>query len=73
MASKTYVAEPVLTGRGSFVFKDADQHGLSPHMQVKSFVLSISKPRKIIILVKAGAPVDASIAALKEHMEVRQK
>ena len=38
--------------------------------QVKSFVLSISKPRKIIILVKAGAPVDASIAALKEHMEV---
>ncbi|VFQ67999.1 unnamed protein product [Cuscuta campestris] len=35
----------------------------------RDFVLSIQKPRSVIILVKAGAPVDQTIAALSEHME----
>ncbi|KAL0324238.1 UNVERIFIED_CONTAM: 6-phosphogluconate dehydrogenase, decarboxylating 3, chloroplastic [Sesamum calycinum] len=35
----------------------------------KDFVLSIKKPRSIIILVKAGAPVDQTIAALSAYME----
>ncbi|CAI9784653.1 unnamed protein product [Fraxinus pennsylvanica] len=35
----------------------------------KEFVLSIKKPRSIIILVKAGAPVDQTIAALSAHMD----
>merc|ERR1719174_2019172 len=34
-----------------------------------SFVGSLQKPRCVIILVKAGAPVDATIAGLCEHME----
>nr|GME06756.1 6-phosphogluconate dehydrogenase, decarboxylating 2, chloroplastic [Ipomoea batatas] len=35
----------------------------------RDFVLSIQRPRSVIILVKAGAPVDQTIAALAEHME----
>nr|CAD1845148.1 unnamed protein product [Ananas comosus var. bracteatus] len=34
-----------------------------------SFVNSIQKPRVIIMLVKAGAPVDQTIATLSAHME----
>ncbi|CAI9094234.1 OLC1v1029933C1 [Oldenlandia corymbosa var. corymbosa] len=35
----------------------------------RDFVLSLQKPRSVIILVKAGAPVDQTIAALSAHME----
>ncbi|EYU40043.1 hypothetical protein MIMGU_mgv1a019477mg [Erythranthe guttata] len=42
---------------------------LTGHYNPKDFVLSIKKPRSIIILVKAGAPVDQTIAALSAHME----
>ena len=30
---------------------------------------SLQKPRAVIILVKAGAPVDATIEGLAKHME----
>lgn len=33
------------------------------------FVASLEKPRRVIMLVKAGAPVDATIKGLLEHME----
>ena len=36
---------------------------------MKEFVNSLQKPRSVIILVKAGAPVDATIKGLSEHME----
>ena len=42
---------------------------LSGHYAPRDFVLSIQRPRSIVILVKAGAPVDQTIAALSEHME----
>lgn len=35
----------------------------------RDFVLSIQRPRSVIILVKAGSPVDQTIAALSEFME----
>lgn len=35
----------------------------------RDFVLSIQKPRSVIILVKAGAPVDATIATLAQFLE----
>ncbi|KAK4771432.1 hypothetical protein SAY87_031964 [Trapa incisa] len=38
------------------------------HYSPRDFVLSIKPPRSVIILVKAGAPVDQTIAALSEHM-----
>ena len=51
----------------------AEKEGLganfSGYKDMKAFVHSIQKPRCVIILVKAGAPVDATIAGLAEHME----
>lgn len=35
----------------------------------QSFIHSLSKPRKVIILVQAGKPVDDTIAVLSTHME----
>lgn len=35
----------------------------------KSFIECLERPRKIILLVKAGAPVDATIAGLKPYLE----
>jgi hypothetical protein len=39
--------------------------------QPKEFVMSIAKPRKIILLVMAGKPVDQTIELLSQHMEVK--
>lgn len=36
---------------------------------VKEFVAEIKKPRKIVILVQAGKPVDLTIEALSQHMD----
>ncbi|KAL9677921.1 hypothetical protein QQ045_015758 [Rhodiola kirilowii] len=50
----------------------ANQEGSLPltgHYTPRDFVLSIKRPRSVIILVKAGSPVDQTIAALTEHME----
>ena len=50
----------------------AKQEGDLPlvgHKSIQDFVGSLSKPRKVIILVVAGKPVDATIEALAEHME----
>lgn len=38
----------------------------------KEFIGSLSKPRKVILLVQAGAAVDASIATMSQFMEVRE-
>ncbi|MQL73857.1 hypothetical protein Taro_006234 [Colocasia esculenta] len=42
---------------------------LSGHYSPREFVLSIARPRSVVILVKAGSPVDQTIAALSEHLE----
>ncbi|XXG51367.1 hypothetical protein AAC387_Pa02g5157 [Persea americana] len=49
----------------------AEQEGRLPltgHYNPRDFVLSIQRPRSVIILVKAGSPVDQTIAALSDHM-----
>lgn len=43
---------------------------LTGYKDPKSFVESLSKPRKIVLLVQAGAAVDATIATLSELLEV---
>lgn len=43
---------------------------LKGYKEPKEFIESLSKPRKVILLVQAGAPVDATIAVLSEFMEV---
>ncbi|CAM8884089.1 unnamed protein product [Rhodiola kirilowii] len=50
----------------------ADQEGhlpLTGHYTPRDFVLSIKRPRSVIILVKAGSPVDQTISALTEFMD----
>ncbi|PWA86566.1 6-phosphogluconate dehydrogenase family protein [Artemisia annua] len=42
---------------------------LTGHYNPKDFILSIKKPRSVIILVKAGAPVDQTIQTLSGYME----
>jgi 6-phosphogluconate dehydrogenase len=53
--------------------KRAEKEGLSNNLRgykdLKEFVESIEKPRHIIILVKAGAPVDATIEGLSQFLE----
>lgn len=38
-------------------------------LQMGDFCAGLEKPRRVIILVKAGKPVDDTIEALLEHME----
>ena len=49
--------------------KESLQERLVGFEDVAAFVRSIRRPRKVIILVKAGAPVDATIAQLSAHLE----
>ncbi|KAJ6817661.1 6-phosphogluconate dehydrogenase, decarboxylating 2, chloroplastic-like [Iris pallida] len=42
---------------------------LTGHHSPRDFVLSLSRPRSVVILVKAGAPVDQTIATLSEFLE----
>jgi 6-phosphogluconate dehydrogenase len=49
-----------------------EEHGAEatfvPGYDVASFVASIARPRAILIMVKAGAPVDEAIAELRPHL-----
>lgn len=51
----------------------AQKEGLGERLrgyhEMKDFVESLAKPRCVIILVKAGAPVDATIAGLCQYLE----
>ncbi len=38
------------------------------HKDIKEFCDGLESPRKIVLLVKAGDPVDSTIAALKPHL-----
>ncbi|KAF8388765.1 hypothetical protein HHK36_025445 [Tetracentron sinense] len=42
---------------------------LTSHYSPRDFVLSLQRPRSVIILVKAGSPVDHTISALSEFMD----
>ena len=39
------------------------------HKEPKDFIASLSKPRKVVLLVMAGKPVDDTIKLLSEFME----
>jgi 6-phosphogluconate dehydrogenase len=39
--------------------------------QPAEFVKSIKRPRKIVLLVMAGKPVDSTIELLSQYLEVR--
>ncbi|MGV3650986.1 MAG: NADP-dependent phosphogluconate dehydrogenase [Devosia sp.] len=52
---------------------EAEAQGLAgrvvPEADLAAFVASVKRPRSIIIMVKAGAPVDAMIEQLLPHLE----
>ena len=47
----------------------SEAENLTGYKDVKEFVDSLAKPRKVMFLVKAGAPVDACIDLFLEHLE----
>lgn len=49
--------------------KDEGNLPLTGSSDVADFVSKLAKPRRVIILVMAGKPVDDTIAKLSEHME----
>ncbi|MFX0560106.1 NADP-dependent phosphogluconate dehydrogenase [Tepidibacillus infernus] len=49
--------------------KEAKGKNLIGTYSVEEFIESLEKPRKIIIMVKAGEPTDATINQLKPHLE----
>ncbi|MEA1996659.1 MAG: NADP-dependent phosphogluconate dehydrogenase [Gemmatimonadota bacterium] len=42
---------------------------IKPCYSMEEFAASLERPRKVIVMVKAGAPVDAMIANLKPHLD----
>lgn len=49
--------------------KDEGELPLKGYKEPKEFIESLSKPRKVVLLVQAGAAVDATIATLSQFME----
>ena len=52
-----------------FVKNRVTNEEIEPHYDIESFVKSLERPRKIILMVKAGKPVDDTISQLLPHLE----
>ncbi|ACK41526.1 MULTISPECIES: NADP-dependent phosphogluconate dehydrogenase [Dictyoglomus] len=52
-----------------FIEKRVKEEKIDPYYDLKSFVESLEKPRKIILMVKAGQPVDEMIQELLPYLE----
>lgn len=59
------------TGSRTKEFMDvrANDHDIRPAYTIPEFVAALERPRRIIVMVKAGPPVDAVIAELAEFLE----
>jgi 6-phosphogluconate dehydrogenase len=53
----------------AFMDQYGDEGRFEPSEDVRAFVRSIERPRPILMMVKAGAPVDETIAELEPHLE----
>ena len=53
----------------SLVADHSDDGNFIPSASVADFVASIERPRKVVIMVKAGGPTDAVIDELVQHLE----
>ena len=53
----------------NFLSGEASGLTIRGFQEEEAFVQSLQKPRKILIMVKAGDPVDSVITALSEHLE----
>jgi 6-phosphogluconate dehydrogenase len=52
-----------------FVEQNQEQKNISPYFDIKSFVESLSKPRKIFLMIKSGEPVDNMIKELLPYLD----
>ncbi|WP_028403012.1 NADP-dependent phosphogluconate dehydrogenase [Ectobacillus panaciterrae] len=52
-----------------FLKKEAEGKNFVGTYSIEEFVNSLEKPRKILLMVKAGAPTDATIDSLKPYLE----
>ena len=52
-----------------FLAGAANGKNIQPAYTIEDFVSALETPRKIMLMVKAGAPVDATIAQLIPHLE----
>ena len=52
-----------------FLAMHPDKVNLSGQRDIASFVASLQTPRRILLMVKAGAPVDAVISELEPHLD----
>src|SRR5687768_11812673 len=52
-----------------FVAEFGHEGAISGHESVEEFVGALARPRKVIIMVKAGGPVDAVIDELAPHLD----
>jgi 6-phosphogluconate dehydrogenase len=51
------------------MMQEAQGKNIVPTYSIEEFVNSLEKPRKILLMVKAGAATDATIEALKPHLD----
>jgi 6-phosphogluconate dehydrogenase len=52
-----------------FVAESSSGRSIFPHYSLKTFLASLKKPRKVMIMVKAGGPVDAVIGEIEPLLE----
>ncbi|MEM2803789.1 MAG: NAD(P)-binding domain-containing protein, partial [Nitrososphaerota archaeon] len=52
-----------------FISERGAARGIEGYYDLSEFIRSINKPRKVIIFVKAGAPVDEVISLLKSLLD----
>jgi len=52
-----------------FIEGTASEKNVTGTYSLKEFITSLKRPRKVMIMVKAGSPVDAVIDQLKEYIE----
>ncbi len=51
------------------MLKESEGKNITGTYSIEEFVNSLEKPRKIMLMVKAGGPTDATIEQLKPHLE----
>ncbi len=52
-----------------FIEGAASEKNITETYSLKEFIAALKRPRKVMIMVKAGSPVDAVIDQLKEYLE----
>jgi 6-phosphogluconate dehydrogenase len=53
----------------AFMAEHAGEGSFTPAHSVREFVAAIDRPRAILVMVKAGSPVDEAIAEISPHLE----